>query len=281
MESCYRRIHFLKKAVTKMKTVIRKLKKIIYGKCPGLAGSFPYLGTKVYFPKNSLIFYMAYEQGIFESENVSLLSQIYKPDTIYFDVGANIGLLSIPLLTSQPHCKVVSFEASPNTLPYLLKTAENSAFRKRWLVIGKAVGESLGSASFTVSSSDVGAFDGFEDTKRAGATKKVTVPVTTIDYEWELMGTPRVSVIKVDVEGAELQVLKGAQKCISRERPFILIEWNLVNLNAYQCKPEQLLLFADAIGYQIFSVPTFVPVANSLVLRAQMFKTENFLLFPK
>jgi FkbM family methyltransferase len=50
-----------------------------------------------------------------------------KPDTTVFDVGANIGLMAIPLLTHVPECRVISFEPSENSVPYLRKTIEGSS----------------------------------------------------------------------------------------------------------------------------------------------------------
>ena len=258
----------------------RKIRKWLYGHCPGFAGSFPYYGTKVYFQKNSLIFNLACEQGVYEHENIKLLLAIVKPDTVYFDIGANIGLMSIPILRSYPTCTVISMEPSPNSLPFLIRTAEASEFRSRWHIVGKAAGNSIGSMQFFTASADLGAYDGFQDTKRAGSTNEITIQVTTIDAEWESMQYPRVSMIKIDVEGAELEVLHGAYKCIQKELPYILIEWSAVNFDAYNCKTEDMLNFAASMEYRVFSVPNLIPVNNATELKVQMLKTESFLLAP-
>jgi FkbM family methyltransferase len=263
-----------------MSKLRRAIKKWLYGNCPGFAGSFPYWGTKVYFPKNSLIFDMACEQGTYESENLRLLCSLVEPNSVYFDVGANIGLMSIPILHSCPDCTVVSMEPSPKTLQFLIPTAESSGFGNRWRILGKAAGSSIGSLDFFTASVELGAYDGLRDTKRAGATSKVTVPVTTLDAEWNAMGQPPVSVIKIDVEGAEIEVFQGAISCIKHEQPYILTEWNSLNLSAYKCEPERLITLADNLGYQVFSLPYLLPVTNSAMLRLQMLKTENFLLAP-
>lgn len=258
----------------------KEIKKWLYGNCPGFAGSFPYYGTKVYFPKNSLVFRLACEQGIYENKNLILISGLIRPNTVYFDVGANIGLMSIPLLYSYPSCNVVSVEPSPNTLPFLIQTAKNSKFGNRWHIVGKAAGNMIGSLDFYTASLELGAYDGFQDTKRAGHTSIVNVPVTTIDKEWELMNFPPVSVIKIDVEGGELQAMQGAINCINQEKPYILLEWNSTNLEAYKCEPERLLKFAEAVNYEVFSLPYIVPVTNPRMLNFQMCITESFLLAP-
>lgn len=259
----------------------RQIKKWLYGSCPGFRGTLPYFGSKVYFPKNSLIFQMVCDQGIYESNILSAISALIRPDTAYFDIGANIGLLSIPILQLHPSCNVVSFEPSPNALPYLRRTANDSGFGERWQIVGKAVGSSEGEADFFIAKSELSAFDSIKNTNRAGYTQKTKVQLTTIDAEWNRMGRPKVSVIKIDVEGAEILVMNGAEKCISSERPCLLIEWNNLNLSAYDCRPETLLSFAQHIEYKVLSLPNFILVDSPMELKLHMIKTENFLLLPK
>jgi FkbM family methyltransferase len=259
----------------------RKIKQLIYGKFPTLAGSFPYYGTKVFFPKDSLIFKMACEQGIYEKNNLKVISTFIAPNSVYFDVGSNIGLMSIPILHNHPTCKVVSVEPSPTTLEFLRLTAKGSKFTNRWHIVGKATGNSIGSADFAMATADQGAFDGFQDTKRGGKTTKVSVPVTTIDSEWEEIDKPNVSFIKIDVEGSEIETLRGAVNCILQNQPCLLVEWNLLNLSAYNYSPNILLEFCRDINYDVIALPSLVPVLGSACLQLHMLTTENFLLAPK
>ncbi len=276
-----------------MNNMKKTIKKWLYGNRSQSDGKFSYYGTEVYFPQNSHIFHVAHEEGIYEGNNIKLISSLLKKNSTYIDIGANIGLMSVPILEIDSSCKVFSFEPSPNSLPFLKLTWEKSKYQDRWKVIGKAVGNEVGNSDFFTASMDMGAFDGLEDTGRAGVTTKVTVPSTTLDLEWELMGKPPVSVIKIDVEGSELQVLKGAINCLMQEKPYILLEWNLANIKAYNLSPELLLDTASAIGYQVFSILfhqasdrryylpiNFLPVLDYTCLKLQMLSTESFLLAP-
>ena len=256
------------------------LKRWIYGSCPGLAGSFSYFGTRVFFPSGSHIFEKACATGVYERDNLKLLAALVRPGTAYLDVGANIGLLSIPILHYFPTSQVVSFEPSPNTLPFLQRTQRQSGFGDRWRVVGKAVGSKPGSLEFFTHSPAMGAFDSLRETQRAEGSAKQVVPVTTIDSEWEALEKPVVSMVKIDVEGAELSALTGAAGCIAAHRPNILLEWNAENLAAFDCAPETLLTFAGASGYAIFSLPDLAPVDGPAVLRLRLLATENFLLVP-
>ncbi|MEI6429389.1 MAG: FkbM family methyltransferase [Pseudanabaena sp. ELA607] len=264
-----------------MMNIRKSIKQWLYGKCPGFAGAFPYFGTKVYFPKNSLLFKLACQQGIYENQNLDILSLLIKPNSTYFDVGANIGLMSIPILYRDNSCRVVSFEPSPNTLDFLNRTAESSNFSDRWTIVGKAAGSQVGTLDFFIASPDMGAYDGFKDTKRENTNNRIQVPVTTIDIEWEALGKPPVSVIKIDVEGAELLTLEGAVNCIEKEKPYVLLEWNAENLKAYNYSTESLLIFAEQHNYQVCSLPDLIPIFDPELLKIHMNKTESFLLFPR
>jgi hypothetical protein len=90
-------------------TLRQTIKYWLYGRCPGFAGSFPYFGTRVYFPPGSKSFLAACEQGIFEADNVRLLQGLVRPGSYFFDVGTNIGLMSAPVLHTAPDVRIVSF----------------------------------------------------------------------------------------------------------------------------------------------------------------------------
>lgn len=260
-----------------------RLKYWFHQNFPGWAGRFRYFGVSVYFPKGSVIFKMICEQGVYERDNVRLLATLAgrKRDGVVFDVGANIGSMAIPVLDAQPACRVISFEPSPQTSGCLQRTIEGSRFRDRWQLVPKAVGESEGICSFFAAGSGMDAYNGFLNTQRSDGARKLEVPVTTLDAHWEHLGRPPVSVIKIDVEGAEWQVLNGATQVLSAERPAIVLEWNMLNLRAYDKKPGDLLDQARQLSYRVFSLPYLFPVETLENLEVQMLQTESFLLIPE
>jgi FkbM family methyltransferase len=192
-----------------------------------------------------------------------------------FDVGANLGLMAIPVLTTVPDCSVVSFEPSPNSLPSLRRTIASARFGDRWQLVESAVGARPHTAEFSLSRPDDGLYDGLKSTGRVAEAAKVTVVVTTLDATWKALGCPPVKAIKVDVEGAELDVIHGATECLKETRPILLIEWNATNLAAYGTKPA-----VQEIGYGLYALPSIVPVRDASELALHMIGTESFLLVP-
>jgi FkbM family methyltransferase len=251
-----------------------------YGQCPGVAGQFPYYGMRVYFPPGAAIFKVICQQGVFESEIIHLLTTLARPDTWVFDVGANIGLMSVPVLQSCSTCRVVSFEPSPNSLPYLQRSSAESLYSDRWKVIGKAVSREAGKLDFTVGRPRDALFEGFKSGARIPDARTVTVPVTTLDEEWRQLGLPIVSVVKIDVEGAEGLVLEGSRTLIETCRPHLIIEWHEPYLRAFGTSSDQLLSLADQIGYRIYTVPSGIPIDDKRTLQVQLMTGSNFLLMP-
>jgi FkbM family methyltransferase len=175
---------------------------------------------------------------------------------------------------------VVSFDPSPNSLPYLQRTVAGRRFKDRWTVVPKALSDSPGQAEFCLASPELSMFDGLRDTRRVAMARNVTVDVSTLDAEWERLGRPPVSVIKCDVEGNELAILNGAASLLAHDRPFVLAEWYEANLRAYGRHPEEILEFCSRAGYRLFAVPNFIEVHSALELSLHMTEMDTFLLAP-
>lgn len=250
----------------------------LYNSVPGFRGRFPYFGTPVYFPKNALLFWAVCDQGIFEADIVHRMVSLARPDTTVFDVGANLGLMSVPVLKGCPACRVVSFEPSPSSLPYLRQTAAASPYCERWTVIGSAVSDRAGELDFTVGSARDAVYEGFRSGDRIAGGSVIKVPVTTLDDAWRSLGEPDVSLIKIDVEGAEAGVLAGADGLLERCHPALLVEWFAPYLRRFHTPPQDLLRTAERFHYRIFTVPAGVPVDDARALSAQMIDCHNFLL---
>jgi FkbM family methyltransferase len=165
-------------------------------------------------------------------------------------------------------------------LPYLQRTVKESAYRERWTLVPKAVSVQSGKVTFTLSDQTNSVYDSIRPTNRAASVKQVEVEMTTVDETWRALGSPSVSVIKCDVEGAELDVLRGALECLRTERPTILLEWNATNLAAYGCAHGSLLDFAREEKCKLFSVPRLVELHSVQELDLHMMLTESFLLVP-
>lgn len=258
----------------------RRAKYWLYSSVPGFAGRVPYYGTMVHFPRRAPVFRVMCENGGFEPEIIERLVRLTRPGTTMFDIGANLGLMAIPVLRACASCRVVSFEPSPNSLSCLRHTVRESGFGERWLLVEKALGERSGDASFVIGRPEDALFEGFKSAALRDA-RTITVPVSTLDAEWAALGSPDVSVVKIDVEGAEHQVLGGAGALLAAKRPALVLEWHEPYLERFGTPPERLAAFASEHHYRIFSIPDGVAVPDAVALRVQLMSCQNFLLLPE
>jgi FkbM family methyltransferase len=253
-------------------------KRIIYGTLPQRERSFPYFGSRVFFPKNSLIFRLACDQGIYESDIVRFINHFVKPKSVYLDVGANIGLMAIAALAGDSGCTVVSVEPSPTVLRYLRLTHAANANKDRWMIVPKAVAARSGEAVFFDGAAEQGAMSGLRDTGRGGGKTALSIAVTTIDELWQEFGRPTISVIKMDIEGGEHDALAGAEACLAAQRPALVLEWTRLNLPSYGVAEDAILEIARRHGYGVFSIPGYAEVRSSTELSLRMLETETFAL---
>jgi FkbM family methyltransferase len=240
-----------------------------------------YHGHTVFLPRASYSDLALHAGGEFEAENCNVIVQLVRPKTMMLDIGTNFGLISIPVLTKCLDVNVLSFEPSENALKFLRRTMDASRFRNRWELIEKCAGAKVGTTEFTLSQQISSEFDGMRHTKRASSRRTCRVPVTTVDEEWRRRNCPEVSVIKCDVEGAEMEVLHGAVECINLARPYVVMEWNRVNIKAYDVTSADLMSFINKVAYDIYALPAMIRVASGAELDLQAIVTETLLLSPR
>jgi FkbM family methyltransferase len=265
-----------------LKPIKHLAKRLLYSPPGRQDCQFPYFGAQVHFPAGAHVVERAFAEGIFQEELVQHICHLMKPDAWFFDVGANLGLMSLPVLHFLPHSQVASFEPSPNAWPFLQRTHQQAAGHQgRWTIIGKALATTPGQADFFTAGGENSAFDGLKNTGREGERKPVKVEVSTLDIEWTALGKPPVSVIKIDVEGGELAVLQGAAECLAACRPVVFCEWNAGNLAAHQCPEDSLYHWAESARYVVCSLSSLVALQTPDHLRLSMRTSEEFVLFPK
>jgi hypothetical protein len=87
----------------------------------------------------------------------------------------------------------------------------------------------------------------------------ITVPVARLDDVLPEDYTP--TLIKIDVEGAELGTLRGAEQTLRNHRPVLLLEHGLGSADFYDTRPEQVHDFLTELGYRIFGLDGAGPLS--------------------
>ena len=191
--------------------------------------------------ENPDVFHQAVASGGTSDTNWRFIINWIRAGDVFFDVGANIGTISIPAALSG--ATVHSFELLTSNVQHLLRSTERNATRNMSLVLG------------AVSDKHVPAGVG------GSSAWGTVVPISTLsvaavvlDVYADSRGLETVDFMKIDVEGSELAALRGSVEIIKKFSPDIVIEGNVVtSANAGYSYKEILAFLADH-GYEIFRV---------------------------
>ena len=150
-----------------------------------------------------------------------------QPGSVVWDVGANVGLLSVAAAQrAGPSGSVIAIEADIWLAGLMRKSgALQPATSAPIQVIPAAVSDWPSVASFHVAQRcrACNYLAGTEGSTQTGGTRE-TVSVLTITLDWLLEQQAAPKVLKIDVEGAESKVFRGAQRVLSEARPVIHCE---------------------------------------------------------
>lgn len=160
--------------------------------------------------------------GEFARPEVDLICDLLADGGDFIDVGANIGAIALPVAQRRPESRVLAIEASASIAPLLGANVVDSGLANV-SVINAAVGARREIAEFPdVPLSSQGNHGAVGFRYKPGETPRRPVLMLPLD---EIV-TPATKVIKIDIEGYELEALKGAANTIAGIRPSFLFEAN-------------------------------------------------------
>lgn len=174
------------------------------------------------------------------------------------DVGANIGFFSRILASAVSQGgKVIAVEPEPANFERLVKRLEKGGLASRVQTVRAAVGRTSGQAFLRIAPEH----PGNHSLSRSGG---LPVTLVTIDDLVAAAGQPPVGLIKIDTQGAEMEVLSGAVRTLETCSPVLFIEIDRLALAGFEATPEDVVSFLESRGYgfQCFSGRTFKPIGR-------------------
>ncbi len=146
---------------------------------------------------------------------------------IILDIGANIGITTVPLAREKPQAQVFSFEPMPDNLAALRKVV--SFFKlKNVKIFDLALGESDGELTMVMPVIKNVKMQGlshiYKGDDEISGERQISVKAKSLDNLEELQGSSRISGIKIDVENFEYFVLKGGVNLLTKHTPLIYCE---------------------------------------------------------
>ncbi len=166
------------------------------------------------------------------------------PEMTIYDIGANVGIYTLALATSARGRRVIAFEPAPVTAEQLRANVACNDLGKQVDIYRCGLGASDDERAFYVSTlPELSGFDRKSATRWGASVEEVvSVQLRRLDTLWETLPSP--DVIKLDVEGAGPEVLRGGQAMLAEERPVFFIEPHDEELSETQ-EMQSLLLELD------------------------------------
>jgi len=163
--------------------------------------------------------------GTYEPELAEAVREFLRPEMTVYDVGANIGYISL-LLAHQvrPTGKVFAFEALPANLERIRRNVALNALESRITLVSQAVADKSGELTFFVHESvgmgKVAGSAGRNDQYQA----EIKVPAISLDEFVYVQGHPAPDAVKMDIEGGEVLALPGMKRLLAEHHPLLLLE---------------------------------------------------------
>lgn len=185
-------------------------------------------------------------------ERFSILSfiKIVAFADVFIDIGANRGYYSLVALSRSKSINVHSFEVNQKTVSKLeshLNQFENRNIEVHDFALGNHNGTTI-----LHSYEDLGSgMDTLFPLEKYGKTRSLEVPVRTLDSIFESVDPASIYVMKIDVEGGELDIIRGGARFIARANPVIIMEINVQMLNP-SGGPAELRNVLGSLDYQLF-----------------------------
>jgi FkbM family methyltransferase len=193
------------------------------------------IGRKIYFLND------------FEGEQLDIFSNLVSNKTIFYDIGANIGVYS--LVAGSKGAKIFAFEPSPDVLPYLKKNIDLNDYDIT--LVPEAVGDKHGEIPFYFSTKEnMGVGRIMEYGKRTNLSiPPIKVPMNTLDYYVGHFPAP--TFIKMDIEGAELFAIEGGKELFRRQdAPMLMVEFHPGEIKHLGGDANQLMGVLRGYGYR-------------------------------
>jgi FkbM family methyltransferase len=153
--------------------------------------------------------------GLYEPHVASLIVSLLAPGGVFYDIGANAGYYS--LIASKivgPDGRVIAFDPVPKNAETVREQIALNGFDERCKVERLAVSGASGSFSFVIDEVNANSHLSEHNVPHLKNTGQV-IEVAAVTLDEYAAGNPRPALIKMDIEGAEVDALKGARELLS------------------------------------------------------------------
>lgn len=190
--------------------------------------------------------------GNYEPELARLARVLIDPEKDVIDIGANVGFFTV-LATKHTDGRVFAVEPVPQIIKFLRQNLEHNGVTSRVTIFEGVICDTQGAAAVHIVSAheEYSSIVKIEHPAAKGiAVTTIQVPALTLD-KFVASYSLNPGFIKIDVEGAEHKVLKGARDTLLNARPIVMSEFSPKLLKANDANPTELIKELRGLGYRV------------------------------
>ncbi len=221
----------------------------------GPRGTVQALGVRWTLDTHDNLQRVLYYAGSYEMASIEEARARVPRNGVVLDVGANIGTFTLPLAFHVTEGSVIAVEPSPAALRRLTEHTASSRPAHRVTIVPSALGREPGELTLHPSSrqgaQDIGTWSAYGEESTG-----ITVEVRRGDDLLESLGIDRLDLIKIDVEGMEVDVLAGLRQSLVRHRPAVICEVVPRLQERAGHAGDEVTEFLTALGYAPFAIRT-------------------------
>jgi FkbM family methyltransferase len=189
-------------------------------------------------------------EGRYEPRLQNALLKVSEECGSFADIGANAGFYSIAVAATNPHCQVLAFECNPAIREIFEQNVQLNGLQNI-TIRSEALSDNSGEAIFYVPAFTGSGGGSLQDLHpEEGESQKFQVSMMPLDS----LNLKRIDLMKIDVEGAELSVIRGGIDSISVSRPTIFIELLRKWMSPFGSSPQDVSELLTKLGYLIFEI---------------------------
>lgn len=209
----------------------------------------------------------------YDAQSLRIMRKVLTKDAVCIDVGAHKGEVLDDMIALAPNAVHMAFEPIPSFYQDLILRYEGKA-----KVFNLALSDKAGSTTFQHVVSNP-AYSGMKQRayQQEETIEEIKVEMARLDDLVDL--EQKIDLIKIDVEGAELQVLKGAEQLLKKWKPTIIFEHGKGASEFYGTSPQLLFEFLSKCGMKVSLMKAYLEGKSPMNLAdfiGQYEREENY-----
>lgn len=211
--------------------------------------------VKLKYDPNSYIGRYLYYRGIFEEQIISKINSVVHPGMTFLDIGANIGLhTNVAASLVGDNGRVIAIEPQSTVRALLQENISLNQF-DNVEIISCALGKEQGEGDiYIVNAHNDGQSTLIPDSSETTCPSE-KVKICTVNSVMHDCNIQKVDIVKIDVEGAEMEVLKGGREFFrNSSTKYMFIECVDQHLRRFDSSSEELITWLHSEGYRTYGL---------------------------